>query len=204
MDLHAYAVATGYLGAALGVAMVVPQIVRTVRDRTVPGVSALSWALTALACTSWLLYGVRTGELPQIPGNILLVSGSVVVALLVPSSVGVAARTAGLVGPALLIGVLAALAPTPVIGALAIAMALVSSVPQTVRSLRRRAASASAVSLLTWSLRVASQACWLGYALVLHDATVAVSATFVLSNALIVLGAEAARRPAPVSAVALA
>jgi uncharacterized protein with PQ loop repeat len=92
VDLHTYAVATGYLGAALGVAMVVPQIARTLRDRTVPGVSALSWALTALACTSWLLYGVRAGELPQIPGNILLVSGSVVVALLVPSRVSVAGR----------------------------------------------------------------------------------------------------------------
>jgi uncharacterized protein with PQ loop repeat len=204
VDLHTYAVATGYLGAALGVAMVVPQIARTLRDRTVPGVSALSWALTALACTSWLLYGVRAGELPQIPGNILLVSGSVVVALLVPSRVSVAGRAAGLLAPAVLISVLAALTPTPVIGAVAIGMALVSSVPQTVRSLRRRAASASAVSLLTWSLRVASQVCWLTYALVLHDATVAVSATFVLSNAVVVLGAEAARRPAPASAVALA
>jgi uncharacterized protein with PQ loop repeat len=132
MSLHAVAVGTGYVGSALGVAMVVPQIVRTLRDRTMPGVSALSWALTALACSSWLLYGVRTGEMPQVPGNVLLISGAVAVALLVPSAVRVEARVAALVAAALVIGAVAAAAPLAVLDAVAIGMALISSVPQTV------------------------------------------------------------------------
>jgi hypothetical protein len=40
--------------------------------------------------------------------------------------------------------------------------------------------------------------------LALHDLTVAVSATFLLTNALLIVSVEAARRPAPASAVALA
>ena len=42
MELRHFAEGLGYLGSALGVAMVVPQIVRTYRNRTLPGVSAMS------------------------------------------------------------------------------------------------------------------------------------------------------------------
>jgi hypothetical protein len=36
MQLDTVAVATGYLGSALGVAMVVPQVQRTLRNRRLP------------------------------------------------------------------------------------------------------------------------------------------------------------------------
>jgi uncharacterized protein with PQ loop repeat len=204
MTLHAIAVSAGYLGAALGVAMVVPQIVRTLRDRTTPGVSALSWGLTALACTTWLLYGIRAAELPQIPGNVLLASGSALIVLLVPSAAGLSARVVGLLVPALVLSAFAALAPTVAIGVAAFGMAVVSGVPQTVRSLNRRGDKISAVSLPSWLLRVASQASWLFFGIVIHDFTVVMSATFILSNALIVVASEVARRPAPAPAVAVA
>ena len=77
VDLHSLALAVGYFGAALGVAMVVPQIVRTLRNPELPGVSAASWGLFALASLSWLLYGVRADEVPQLPGNLLMIIGSV-------------------------------------------------------------------------------------------------------------------------------
>jgi uncharacterized protein with PQ loop repeat len=204
MSAHAFAVASGYLGAALGVAMVVPQIARTLRDRTVPGVSALSWGFTALACATWLLYGVRAHELPQIPGNVLLASGAALLVLLVPSAAAVPVRALGLLLPALLLGVLAAVAPPGIIGAVAFGMAVVSGVPQTMRSLGRRGDVVSAVSLPSWLLRVGSQAAWLFFAVAVHDATVMVSAIFILSNALLVIVAELARRPAPAEALALA
>ena len=205
MSLHAVAVTSGYVGSGLGVAMVVPQIVRTLRHRTLPGVSALSWALTAVSCIGWLLYGVRTGELPQIPGNVLLVSGAVAIVLLVPSASTVGARAAGLAGCAVGLGLLAAIAPAPLLGAGAFAIGMVSGFPQIRRSIARRATAQSAVSLLTWWLRVASQACWFGYAFAIGDVTVMVSAAFLLSSALLVVGTELARRrPAPACAVALA
>lgn len=196
MDTATIADATGYFASALGVAMVVPQILRTLRDRRLPGVSALSWALTAIACTTWLFYGIRTAELPQIPGNVLLVSGAVVVVLLVPSGTPQFARALGLAGAASLLGVLAFVAPPAVIGGIGGAIGVVSGLPQLVRSLRRTAA-ASAVSPLTWALRAASQGSWLGFALMLGDVVVALSATFLLTNALIVLLLETTRRPVP-------
>ena len=202
MHMHDIAVASGYLGAALGVAMVVPQILRTVRERGVPGVSALSWALTAVSCTAWLLYGVRTGEMPQIPGNVLLVSGAVAVVLLVPSAVGVRTRGFRLAGAGLVIAMLAAVAPAAGLGAVAIAIGLVSGLPQTAASLRgRRSGGGSAVSLLTWSIRVACQASWLFYAVMVHDLTVTVSAIVLLSNAVAIVLLESTRRPVPVTPV---
>jgi uncharacterized protein with PQ loop repeat len=197
MHLASVAAATGYLGAALGVAMVVPQILRTLRDRQLPGVSALSWALTATACTTWLLYGVRTAEFPQIPGNVLLVSGAVAVVLLVPSQVTAARRALGLAAAGVAIGVLALLAPPGVIGAVGGVIGVVSGLPQLARSIRRTAA-VTAVSATTWALRVASQASWLSYGLLLQDWVVTASATFLMTNALVILLLETVRRPVPV------
>jgi uncharacterized protein with PQ loop repeat len=176
--------------------MVVPQMLRTLRNRTMPGVSALSWGLLSLTCTAWLLYGVRTGEVPQIPGNVLLVSGAVVIALAVPSARTVRARAAGLLAAAFVLVLLAVVAPVEVIGAIALSGALVSSVPQTITSLTRKDATRSAVSPLSWVLRIASQTCWLTYALALHDVTVTVSAIVILSNAIIVLVRETTRSAA--------
>jgi uncharacterized protein with PQ loop repeat len=195
MDTAAVAAAAGYLGSALGVAMVFPQILRTLRDRRLPGVSALSWALMAIACATWLGYGIRTGELPQIPGNVLLVSGAVVVVLIVPSRTPQLLRALGLAAAGGLLCVLALVAPPAVIGTIGGAIGVVSGLPQLVRS-ARRASAVSAVSPLTWGLRGASQASWLSFALLVHDRVVALSATFLLTNALLVLLLETTRRPA--------
>jgi uncharacterized protein with PQ loop repeat len=204
MQLHLIAEASGYLGSVLGVAMVVPQIIRTYANRSLPGVSAMSWALTALSCLTWMSYGVLTDELPQIPGNVLLVSGAVVVVLAVPSATSVSRRALGLGGAAAALVAIAALLPAPAVGMVGFGIGLVSGLPQIIVSLSRHSA-ASAVSLLTWALRVASQACWFFYAVALGDLVVAVSAAFLLSSAALVLGTELARRRAasPVPARAL-
>ncbi len=204
MYLHDIAVASGYLGAALGVSMTVPQIARTLRDRTAPGVSALSWAMTALACFAWMLYGFRTGEIPQIPGNVLLVSGAVVIALAVPSAASAALRAVGLTAAALAIGGLATVAPPPAIGILAFGIGMVAALPQIVRSLSRSRAGTSAVSLPAWWLRVASQLCWFCYAVVVQDVTVTISAAFIASTAAVVIAGELTRRPARAKVLALA
>jgi uncharacterized protein with PQ loop repeat len=198
------AAATGYLGATLGVAMVVPQILRTFRDRALPGVSAMSWALTALGCMTWLLYGVRAAEIPQIPGNILIVSGAVVLVLAVPSATSVPVRAVQLGVPALLVIGLATVLPPTAIGFLAFGIGLLSALPQTVRSLTRQRASTSAVSVLAWLLRAASQLSWLIYAILVHDLPVMISTTVVLSSALVVVATELRPRPGvPAAAMAV-
>jgi hypothetical protein len=60
----------------------------------------------------------------------------------------------------------------------------------------RRTAAVSAVSPTAWGLRAASQAAWLSFALMVHDLVVALSATFLLTNALLVLLLEIRRSPA--------
>jgi len=199
MELRHFAEGLGYLGSALGVAMVVPQIVRTYRNRTLPGVSAMSWALTAISCLTWLLYGVRTAEVPQIPGNVLLVSGAVVVVLAVPSARSVGYRATALLAAASSVTVIAFLVPSSAIGGLGFAIGLVSGLPQLLVSLSRRSGE-SAVSLLTWGLRVACQASWLMYAILIGDMVVTVSAAFLGACAALVLGAELVRRPQPAPA----
>jgi uncharacterized protein with PQ loop repeat len=184
--------AAGYLGAALGVAMVLPQIARTYRDRALVGVSALTWALTALSCLTWLLYGVRAEEVPQIPGNVLTVAGAVVIVLAVPSSISRGARAARLVlAAAALIALAAVLAPT-VLGFVAFGIGMVSALPQIARSLL--GSGGAAVSIPTWLLYGAAQVCWLTYALIHHDAVVTVSAVFLIISSVLVSGGEGFRR----------
>lgn len=214
LDLHTLGVAAGYLGAALGVVMVIPQIVRTYRNRARPGVSALSWALTALSCFTWLLYGIRASVAPQIPGNVLLVSGAVVVALAVPASLGPRWRAAGLAGAALVLVLVASVVPPTAVGFVAFGIGIVSTLPQTLRSVFAPRAAVSAVSVPTWLLYAASQVCWLIFALLVHDLVVLISAVFILTSSLVVVvserrrarrrGAIAASRPDPATAICAA
>jgi uncharacterized protein with PQ loop repeat len=199
-DLHSLAVGSGYLGAALGMGMVIPQIARTVRNRAMPGVSALSWSLTAISCSTWLLYGIRARELPQIPGNVVIVSGAVLIALLVPSVTAPRTRAARLAALLAVVGAVAAVAPPTLLGLLAFAIGLVSSWPQLITSLTRPVHVPSAVSISAWLMRCASQAAWLFYALVLHDLAVTIAATVTLTSALVILAVELRRRPATTAA----
>jgi uncharacterized protein with PQ loop repeat len=189
------AVGAGYLGAALGVSMVVPQIARTLRDRARVGVSPLTWALTALSCLTWLLYGLRTDEAPQVPGNVLIVTGSVLIVLLVPARHRVRTRAAALAGLAAVLVTLAVVLPATALGFVAFGIGLTSAVPQTIKSLAgRHRHDASGVSILAWLLRAASQVAWLMYAIARHDVVVSVSAAVILASALLLVGTERHRQ----------
>jgi uncharacterized protein with PQ loop repeat len=195
MTLHDLAILSGYAGAAFGVSMVIPQISRTFRNRTLGGVSAVSWSLSAIGCLCWLLYGVRRPELPQIPGNVLIVIGASVIVLAVPSHVPTARRAVYLGATGLGISVLAFSVPPTVLGYLAFAIGLVSAWPQTLESIARaRRGEPSAVSIGAWLLRGTAQVCWLGYALVMHDLTVTIAAAVTLTSAAILVAAEQRRQ----------
>jgi uncharacterized protein with PQ loop repeat len=195
MHLHDLAVMSGYVGSAFGVSMVLPQISRTFRNRAVGGVSPTSWSLTAIACLTWLLYGVRTGETPQIPGNVLLVAGACVIVLAVPARVTTARRAAALGSAAGLITAFALVAAPAYVGYLALSVGLIAAWPQTIESIARaREGAESAVSISAWVLRALSQLCWLGYAVVLHDVPVTVGATVTLTSAVALLVAELRRQ----------
>ena len=185
-----------YVGAALGVAMVVPQIVRTVRHPSLSGVSPSSWALTALACSTWLVYGIRTVTPPQIPGNVLLVSGAVAIVLLVPSAVSRWRRALTLSALWAAVMLVAWTVPVGWVGYLALLMGLVSAWPQVYDSVLgwRNASGESGVSIMTWSIKVVSQSCWLVYAVGTAQTAVTLSASVALSTAATLVAVESYRR----------
>jgi uncharacterized protein with PQ loop repeat len=80
---HTLALTIAYAASVLGVASVVPQILRTIRHPHMAGVAPLSYAVSILACSGFMIYGLRADVIPQIPGNVLLVSGSIAIVLLV-------------------------------------------------------------------------------------------------------------------------
>lgn len=195
-SLMEHATYLAHLGALLGVCMVVPQIVRIYRNRSLPGVSWLSWALMALTCLAWLLYGVRSHEAPQIPGNALALIGAVIVVLVVPSTMRSRDRVLGLTGAGLALVALAILLPTISVGFIAFGIGLIATLPQTIRSVTGSGQTASAVSVSTWILYAASQVCWLSFGLVMHDITVLIASTVVVTNALLVSASESLHRRA--------
>jgi uncharacterized protein with PQ loop repeat len=198
MTTHEIAFGFGYLGAALGVAMVVPQIIRIVRHPSLPGVSPISWALTVFGCLLWFSYGLRSGALPQLPGNLLLVCGAIGVVLLARSPTSPVHRAMLLAVGGGLVETTAWVVPTEAVGYLAFAIGTVSTWPQLYDSVGNwRAHINSGVSLSTWALRIASQVCWLAYALGTSDAPVAVGACVAGLTGVVMFALEtAARAPA--------
>lgn len=195
MTIHELAVGLGYLGAMLGVVMVVPQIVRIVRHPRLAGVSPLSWAMTSLSCLGWLIYGIRTKAAPQIPGNVLLVTGAVVVVLLVHHSVSRVHRAAVLGGTAALLVAIAFALPPQAVGYFAFSIGLFSGLPQLADSIANwRGHVNSGVSVSAWSLRIGSQSCWLAYAIGTSDLVVGISACVVLSTAIAMVVLEVSAR----------
>lgn len=197
MTFHEVWEGFGYLGAALGVVMVVPQIVRIVRHPSLPGVSTSSWALTSLTCLAWLVYGIRTKAAPQIPGNVLLVMGAVAVVLLVANGMPRQRRALGLGGAAAALLTVVSIMPAEDVGYFAFALGLCSTWPQLFDSINSwRAHLSSGVSVSTWNLRVGSQICWLTYAIGTADLAVGIAAAVTLSTAVAMVALETSARAA--------
>jgi uncharacterized protein with PQ loop repeat len=194
---HSLALTVAYVASVLGVITVVPQIVRTVRHPHMGGVAPLSWAISVVACTAWITYGFRAGVAPQIPGNVLLVSGSIAIVLLVPSALSRSRRALLLATAALAVVTVSTRLTPEAVGFLAFGIGLFSAWPQVFATLRGTR-EAAGVSLTTFSLRTAAAVGWLGYAVLARDVPVVLSAVVMLSTTLLVLVVEASRRTAPV------
>jgi uncharacterized protein with PQ loop repeat len=190
--VHELANAAGYVGAALSVGMVVPQLIRTLRHPSLGGVSAMSWLITAACCFTWLLYGVKGQVWPQIPGNALLVPGAAAIVLAVPARLSWARRAVLLGATAGILIVVMVLAPADALGYLAFALTLIAASPQVITSVRRRQADRSAVSIPSWLMRGGSQVFWLYYGLILHNGPTALSAVVVLVSVAVVVAIESA------------
>jgi uncharacterized protein with PQ loop repeat len=197
VTIHEFATGLGYLGAALGVVMVVPQISRIVRHPSLAGVSPLSWAMTSMACLGWLIYGLRTDAPPQIPGNVLLVGGAVVVVLLIRHQVSRMRRAAMLGGAAAVLVTIAVVLPADTVGYFAFGIGLSAGLPQLADSFANwRGRINSGVSVSAWALRIGSHCCWLAYDIGTSDLAFGFSACVVLSRAVAMVCLDLAARGA--------
>ncbi len=195
MTVTTLALGLAYLGSAIGVAMVIPQILRIVRHPTMGGVSPWTWAILATSCVLWIDYGVRTGSAPQIPGNVLLVSGAIAIVLLVPAAWS-RRRRATLLAAVMVALVIVSLQLAPEqVGFLAFAIGVCGMWPQVYETVwARRGMGPSAISITSQTLKLGSQMCWLSFAALTVDVPVIVSALMALSTNLVITGVELRRR----------
>lgn len=197
MTSHTLALTIAYAASVLGVSAVVPQIARTLRHPHMGGVAPMPYAVSILACTGFLVYGLRADVMPQIPGNVLLISGSVAIVLLVPSSLARGARALLLAAAVAAVAVVSFSVPVQTAGFLAFGISLFSAWPQVVTTLRG-SREAAAVSLSTFTLRLGAGLGWLAYAVLNRDVPVIFSATVMVATTVLVLVVEAGRRTEPV------
>jgi uncharacterized protein with PQ loop repeat len=190
-----------YVASALGVMMVLPQIQRIVRHPHMGGVSPWTWAITVVACSVWLTYGVRAASMPQIPGNVLLVSGAVAVVLLVPAAWSRPQRAAALAGVTAGVVLLATRLPTEAVGFLAFAISLAGVWPQVYETVwLRRGMGPSALSLTSAAIKLLSQSLWFAFAVLTTDLPVLVASTMMLTTNTTITLVELSRRRAAVDA----
>jgi uncharacterized protein with PQ loop repeat len=195
VTLTTFALGLAYIGSVIGVAMVIPQILRIVRHPTMGGVSPWTWAITATSCVLWMTYGVRSGSLPQIPGNVFLVTGAVVIVLLVPAAWSRAFRAALLGGVVLSLVLVSTRLDPEQVGFLAFAIGVFGMWPQVYETVwARRGMGPSAISLTSQGLKLASQSLWIAFALITLDVPVIVSALMALSTNTVVTVVELGRR----------
>ncbi len=186
-----------YLASALGVAMVVPQLQRIVRNPAMGGVSPWTWATSVVACTVWLSYGVRTASMPQIPGNVLLISGAVAVVLLVPAAWSRRTRAVSLAGVAVGAVLVSTQLPPEAVGFLALTIGLGGIWPQVFETVwLGRGMGPSALSLTSTGIKLLSQALWFTFAVLTADLPVLVaSSTMLVTNTLVTTVELSRRRP---------
>jgi uncharacterized protein with PQ loop repeat len=197
VDLHSFALLLAYLGSAVGVLMVAPQIVRTVKHPHLGGVSPWSWAITVVACTLWLTYGLRAGSMPQVPGNVFLISGAVAIVLLVPAEWSRARRAWSLLGVTATLVLFSTYLSPEQVGFFAFGIGLFAVWPQLFETVwLRRGMGPSALSMSSQVLKVVGQVLWLTYAVIAIDAPVIVAAVVALSTNAVIAVVEAGRRRA--------
>ena len=196
MDLSTFAQLLAYAGSAVGVAMVAPQIVRTVKHPHLGGVSPWSWAITVVACTLWLTYGLRSGSIPQVPGNVFLVSGAVAIVLLVPAEWSRSRRAWTLLGVTGTLVLFSTYLSPEQVGFFAFGIGLFAVWPQLFETVwLRRGMGPSALSMSSQVLKVVGQVLWLSYAIIAVDTPVIVAAVVAVStNAVIALVEHSRRR----------
>ncbi len=183
----------GYIGALLVSALAIPQLVKIMRERDAVGVSVPAWIMQALCCLTFLIYGIRLFELPQIMGNVLPVIGAlaiVAVALVSRRQMSVGKIVLAVVATVAYIALMFVIPPLAV-GYVAVVWAFVARWPQVVDSISSsRRGIATTVSPATWYLMIAAMTSWLIYGVMMMDVPVLATNVIGILASIIILIAE--------------
>ena len=215
----------GWLGAALSMTLLWPQVWRSVAKGQTNGLCAVAcWQGVAMP-VGWIIYGLLTGEAVQVVTNTVTgFAGLLILAMLLVKRGELrtgrrlltgAAGAAAVFCAAALSEVLAATTDlgTPriasVLGLLLAVASVLSAVPQPLSLLRDRNQDLAGLSPLRWRLTAAACACWCTYGLTTGQVAVWLSASVGLTAAVIVCwvlltAGRRAPRPSVAHAVATA
>jgi len=187
----------GLAGAVLGAAIAVPQAWRAVRTGTA-GISAATFQLLFSLGLTWMLYGFAEDlHLLALSDGILAIATLVVLGAMVRDGLD-AWRCARAVIAATALAFVVAAIDAVVLGWLAAVLSLVLRYPQI--RLVRSAASIEGVSLSTWNIAAATNACWCAYGVLHRDPRLAVATLLNLVVTVVLVRSVVVRRR-PVRAV---
>ncbi|MET8153245.1 SemiSWEET transporter [Actinoplanes sp. NPDC049668] len=192
----------GWLGAALSMTLLWPQVWRTVAKGHTNGLCAVAcWQGVAMP-VGWIVYGLLTQQAVQVVTNTVTgFAGLLILAVLLVkrSELRTGRRLlTGAAGAAAVLGAVAlsaALAATTDLGIQRVATALglvlavaatLSAVPQPLSLLRDRTQDLAGLSPLRWWLTAACTACWSAYGVATGQVAVWLSASVGLAAALVV------------------
>ncbi|GID91746.1 SemiSWEET transporter [Amorphoplanes digitatis] len=199
--MHSSAV-LGWLGAALSMTLLWPQVWRSVAKGHTNGLCAVAcWQGVAMP-VGWIVYGLLTGEAVQVVTNTVTgLAGLLILAVLLVkrgelrSGRRLLTGAAGAAAVVCAAALSAALAATTHLGTPRVATALglvlavaatLSAVPQPLSLLRDRTQDLAGLSPLRWRLSAACTACWSAYGVATGQVAVWLSASVGLAAALIV------------------
>lgn len=183
----------GYIGAVLVAAIAVPQLVKILRERDADGVSVPAWIMQALCCLTFLIYGLRIAELPQVVGNVLPVAGAlgvVAVTLMARKQLSPVVVFSGAIVTVVYVVALFAIPPIAV-GIVAAIWAFIARWPQVVDSIdSSRKGIATTVSPASWYLMIAAMTAWMVYGIMLGDIPVLATNVIGIVASVVILVAE--------------
>ena len=166
----------GYLATALSIVQFVPQVRRTLRTRSVAGISAPFWGAACAQAAMWSVYGAGAGLWPSVATNIVLLGCGVLMLRVLVAQRSPLAR-ASVVAAAVAwvaVAIVTALAGTAPAGVGATVVSFFILWPQTWTALRSR--DVDGLAPVAWLIGIGATLGWLGYGIGRADARIWVTA----------------------------
>lgn len=171
----------GWTATLVGAVLGLPQLVRLTRTRDVRGLSFLAWRSTLVLNLIWLAHGLRIDQSPQVVTNVIALSITLPLVILLARSLR-RSVTMALLPSIAVAGVIVAIDHTLgslVFGAAAVLPAIFANTGQSIELVRSH--TVSGVAPLFLMLACLNQSLWLTWAVLIHDPGTILAASLTLT-----------------------